>query len=776
MLLRVFTNHRALRDFIAGEYADDALLDKLLVIDEFEKRAMLYPNRQFIDDDQRDILLKKAAEFEGFELLKIEKDFLRFIKSSSSILKFFEELTKEQVTFEMIEVADTYAEYENHLNVLKILYERYTALLDSNGYVDGVNAPFLYKLNRSYLSTFEGIHLHFEGYLSLFEISLLETVSEVCETFVHINTSPFTTKMHRRFSGFELEPGRAYTLNLTDKQIVAAEPITPAYDIIPYASPTRLFQAALVKKIIYDFIHNEGIPAGKIAVILPDEGFVSMLSLYDDAGNYNYAMGEPFTQQLVYKKLQALFALREEASYENILRAERYGLNEEYVKDIWDKVIAFEEVISLLEKWADDVKDEQAKHTYLSHIHDLGKIRGEIEIYSLKEILHLFLNRLAQSSTDLAGGGQVTVLGALECRGVAFEGVIVCDFNEGFVPKENKKDLYLNSAVRYHAGLPTRGDRQNLQLDLYHNIFLRSKKAAVVYVENEENIPSPFIKQLGITRAPTRAGEEYAPLLYQRSEQTVLEEQVIEQEIDLTQKPLSATRLKDYLSCRRRFYYKYIERLREFEIPSFEHEGYVMGTMIHAALNNLYRQNDHYSDLSQLRHDLEVELKKEIKDDIVLQFEGDIWLKRLDAFCEAEMVRFDAGYRVSACEERLSATFDGITLEGVIDRIDRRDGKLSVIDYKSGSYANMREPEFEKTKDFQLLFYHILASALGDVEDAFYYDLKESKTVHERFIEEKKSFLSRRLAEYKQPRQRFDKTDDKGECRYCPYVIICGRE
>ena len=776
MRLRVFTNHRALRDFIAGSYAQSALLDKLLVIDEFEKRVQLFPGRQFIDDDQRDIILKEAAEFEGFELLKIERDFLRFIKSSSSLIKFFEELTKENVTFDDIELADTYAEYENHLKVLKILYERYNALLERYGYVDGVNAPKLFKLNTSYLEGFEAIHLHFEGYLSHYEVTLLEAVAMLCETFVHINTSRFTTKMHERFNGLVLEADRAYLLNLTKQAVVQADPLPGKYDVIPYAAPTRLYQAAIVKKILYDFIQNEGLEPDRIAVILPDEEFVSILSLYDYEGNYNYAMGESFTNQRAYKKIQALYAMREEASYENILRAERFGIKEAFLAEEWERVVPFKQVIGLLESWADDTRDEQARHTYLSHIHNLGKIQKEIEIYTLREIIHLFLNRLARSSTDLVGGGKVTVLGALECRGVAFDGVIVCDFNEGFVPKENKKDLYLNSAVRYHAGLPTRNDRQNLQLDLYHNIFSRSKKAAVIYVENEENIPSPFIKQLGIATSPERCGETYAPLLYQKGKTLLQPEATIEKDVDLTAGPLSATRLKDYLACRRRFYYKYVERLKDFEIPSFEHQGYVMGTMIHEALNNLYRVRDHYSDMDHLRHDLEVELKKQIRDDIMLQFEGDIWLKRLDAFCESEIRRFDAGYRVMACEERLSATFGGVTLEGVIDRIDRREGRLSVIDYKSGSYADLKQADFEKTKDFQLLFYHILASSLGDVDEAFYYDLKASVMVHERFIEEKKEFLTRRLGEYTLKTQRFDKTEEKGECLYCPYKTICGRE
>jgi RecB family exonuclease len=201
-----------------------------------------------------------------------------------------------------------------------------------------------------------------------------------------------------------------------------------------------------------------------------------------------------------------------------------------------------------------------------------------------------------------------------------------------------------------------------------------------------------------------------------------------------------------------------------------------MGTMLHAALNAVYRKQAAYADAATLQKELEQELKKEIKEDILLQFEGDIWLKRLEIFCIREIERFAQGYRVEACEVRMGAVYDGVTLEGVIDRIDVREGKYSVIDYKSGAYADMDKADFEKTKDFQLLFYHILASALGEVEAAFYYDLKTAKTVHEYAIVEKKEFLSMRLKEYRQPHQRFDKTDEVKECHYCLYKIICGRE
>lgn len=776
MRLRVFINHRAIREYIARYHEGDGLMDKLLSIDEFEKRAQLFESRVHVDDDQRDILLKEAAEFEGFSLLKIEKDFLTFIKSSPSILKFFEELAKESVTFEMIERADTYAEYENHLNVLKILHERYVSLLDEKGYVDGVNAPSLFRINRSYLATFEAIHLYFEGYLSRYEVKMLQEATQVCETYVHIATSPFTQKMHTRFDGFELAPNRRYVLNLTQKSIVSDEPLTFAYPVALHAAPTRLHQAAAVKKLLYDFVTLNRLEAKKIAVILPDEAFVSMLSLYDTEKNYNYAMGEPFTSQRVFRQLHALYELRQETSIENTLRVERLGLETSRYEKEWPQVLPFETVMSELALWADAISDEQARHLYLEKLHGMKKIKKELEIYSFKELMHLFLNRLQGVSVDLAGGGNITVMGALESRGVAFDGVIVCDFNEGFVPKENKKDLYLNSAVRHHAGLPTRGDRQNLQLDLYHNLFSKSIRSAVVYVEDEENLPSTFIKQLKLEATPRTLGDELIPLLYRKGVRKVVADERIEREIQLSETPLSATKLKDYLACKRRYFYKYIEKLRDFEIPQEGHENYVMGTILHEALNNLYRDTSSFTDREALKNSLEMEVKKLIKDDLLLQFEGDIWLKRLDVFCDAEIARFGQGYRVESCEERMSGSFEGIVLEGVIDRIDRREGRYSVIDYKSGSFPAITKPDYEKTKDFQLLFYHLLASVLGEVEEAFYYDLKTGRTVKELFIEEKKEFLRRRLAEYGQKRQNFTLTEEKSECLYCPYKIICGRE
>ena len=774
--LRVFVTHRAMRDYIAAHQSSDALLEKMLVIDDFEKRSQLFPGRRQIDEDQRNILLRKAADFEGFDLLKIERDFLRFIKSSSTILKFFEELAKESVAFEAIECADTYAEYENHLNVLKTLHARYQELLDGGGFVDGTNAPKIYRLNETYLKQIDEVHLYFEGYLSRYEVGLWERIAERVPTYLHLSTSTHTEKMHTRFSGLTLEANRNYILRLGEGAIAREEPAETDYDMNAYAVSSRLYQGAVVRRVIHDYVEKEGIAPERIAVILPDEAYVHTLALYDSEHNYNYAMGAPFTRQPLYRKLTALYDYRMEASHENTLRLQRLGIAPERYEALWNTTLDGEQIRQELVAWADEIEEEGARHGYLEQVHQMGKIFPELAAHTFGEIMHLFISRLAKLSTDLAGGGKVTVMGALESRGVRFDGVIVCDFNDGFVPKENLKDLYLNSAVRHHAGLPTRNDRQNLQLDLYHKLFSRAKKSTVIYVENEENIPSSFIKQLRLDPQTERAGEEYASLLYGVPESGVPGDAPIEGEFNLAERPLSATRLKDFITCKRRFYYKYIRNLREHEIPDDTVPSYLLGNLLHHALQEVYTTRAHYGDPAALKVDLEMALKRLIRDDIAVQFEGDIWLKRLEPFIAREVERFEQGFRIFSCEEEISLPFEGLTLEGRIDRIDERDGQLYVIDYKSGSFPKLGETEYEKIKDYQLVFYRILAGARGEVAEAAYYDLKEAALVGEPDSEAKLAMLRRRLEEYKAPYHRFDRTDEQKECTFCPYITLCGRE
>ncbi|MCW9068214.1 MAG: PD-(D/E)XK nuclease family protein, partial [Sulfurimonas sp.] len=134
-------------------------------------------------------------------------------------------------------------------------------------------------------------------------------------------------------------------------------------------------------------------------------------------------------------------------------------------------------------------------------------------------------------------------------------------------------------------------------------------------------------------------------------------------------------------------------------------------------------------------------------------------------------------WQVHRCEEKLECSFAGITLEGTIDRIDKRANEIFVLDYKTGKYPIYTEKNFTEATDFQLEFYYLLASGFGNVVGCGYYDLKESKIVEESFLKEKLAVLESNIKDLQRIEDvNFEKCEDVKNCLYCDYKIMCGRE
>ena len=118
-----------------------------------------------------------------------------------------------------------------------------------------------------------------------------------------------------------------------------------------------------------------------------------------------------------------------------------------------------------------------------------------------------------------------------------------------------------------------------------------------------------------------------------------------------------------------------------------------------------------------------------------------------------------------------------MTLEGQIDRIDKRANEIHVLDYKTGLYPIYTAKNFTEATDFQLEFYYLLAGGFGNVVGCGYYDLKESKIVYEAFLHEKLAVLESNIKDLLRIEDvNFEKCEDTKNCLFCDYKIMCGRE
>jgi len=383
---------------------------------------------------------------------------------------------------------------------------------------------------------------------------------------------------------------------------------------------------------------------------------------------------------------------------------------------------------------------------------------------------------LAKSIDDVRGG-KITVLEILETRGVNFKGVILVNFNEGLVPKQSKKDMFISSKIRHLSSLPTSSDRQNLQKFYYQNLILGAKEVFISYVDDEQNSKSRFLDELDFNYKAKQINPiDYQSILFDSKSLTAHKDsEDITIEYDFTKVELSASRMKCLLDCKRKYYYKYIRQLKEAKIPKDEITPQIIGNLLHEGLHKLYANKKSYHDEKELLLDLQRYLYEEADKNLVLKFNIDLWLKKFHDFARVEIDRFKAGYKVFEVEKQITINHKGLKLTGKIDRIDIKENSLYVLDYKSGKVPKTTKNSLENSTDFQLQFYYYLASSLSDVYGAYYYDLTNSTLVDDDFFEQKLTLLDDRLEELKKTSHSFNKTDDIKKCEYCPYKLICNR-
>lgn len=758
---------------------DTLFLPNFITMNEFLSKLCIVKDFKIIDDDTRVLLLLEASDFKKFSSLKIERNFFTFTKNSSYIFKFFEELSHELYDISKLNDFDIYGDFEEHISILQELYIRYEKLCKEKKILDKIFLPKLYTFNDSYLKNHKEISITVDGHLTNFEFELLEKCTQESAVNILFNTSRFNKKMQAKFLdlGIELEEGYTYKISLNSKSVLSKNKRLINKNIHCESLSESLLQIAFIKQKLYEFV-RKGYKAENIAVILPDEKIALKLKSFDDKSNFNFAMGESFKHTQMYAKLNASLQALDQKSKENYARLDRVG-DTLYVKllSIYHSDVSEVDVIGLLKEYAEEFSNKRELKIYAEELYSFKNVLFYMQGMSVKSLLSLFLQRLASRSLDDVRGGKVTVMGVLETRSVEFDAVIIVDFSDSNVPKKSDKDMFLNTHIREIANLPTMSDRENLQKHYYDLLISNSKEVAISYVNSNESSASRFLKQLGIEEKNEYNESAYAEILFESSPMKKEEEKEIRQSYSFKDKKISATRLKAFLTCKRKYYYKYIEHIYSHDIPKDMPKEYEIGNHVHSALATLYKKQNIYTSVEKLQKDLNKELEA-----VKGESELDAYLiamqkKRLEKFCSLEVSRFNEGWSVLSCEESFECKFAGATLIGNIDRIDKRENEIFVLDYKTGSYTLYNKNNFPDATDFQLEFYYLLSSGLGNNEGCAFYDLKESKIVNEAFLEEKLAVLESNIKDLLQLEEiNFEKCEDIKSCLYCEFATICGRD
>ena len=770
----IFPTSRAIRHELLSLDKSTIFLPNYITMSEFIERSCIVEGFKKIDSDTRVLLLLEASDFKEFDALEIERNFFTFTQNSSYIFGIFTELSGEKVELSSLEIADTYGDYEEHISILKALYGRYEQLCRERKIADPIFLPKWYEFNYEYIKRLGEIKLVVEGYLTAFEFEILEKCSEVAKLTVEISTTKFNEKVRQRLAsyGFLLESGYTYMLDFNTKTETSNQ------NIECYSFSEQVLQAAFIKKKVYEYIQN-GLKPEEVVVILPNESFASTLKLFDSETNFNFAMGESFKESEAYQQLNAVCEYIENPTVQNGARLQRYGSAFfEVLSPVYYASMGEIDFKALIQSYCDSLHVKAQRKIMEEELYSFGKLEPMYRELNLKSTLHLFMQRLSQRAIDDVRGGKITVMGVLESRYVDYKGVIIVDFNDSNVPKRSEKDLFLNSEIRAHANLPTQNDRENLQKHYYSLLISRADHVSISYVHSASSVPSRFLTQLGITAKEAEDELLYAQILHKMGKTKRKEgDEEIECEYDFSKVKLSATSLKTFLECRRRYYYRYIMHLEKHEIPQDFPTEFQIGLDLHEALKNVYLKEKRFKDKRELHSRILGELERISGSSSIEQYQLKLWNKKLSAFVENEIERFQEGIEVAECEKSLTCNFAGMELGGQIDRIDKEGESLYVLDYKSGKYPVYTARTLEKATDFQLEFYYLLASTTGKVSGCGYYDLNSGKIIPESLLQEKLELLQTRLREMQEQKSfSFSKTEDESRCKYCEFNYLCGRE
>ena len=780
--LLIFPTSRAIRDFITLQKGRNTLLPFILTIDEFFKKSILFNNMKYCEEEQRVLFLNEAIKDINISKLGISDNFTKFLKQSDYIYRFFLELASEKIEISDIQNVDTYDFYFEHLQILQTIQKNYIDILEKNSYVDRINLNKHYKINENFLKKFENIELYFEGYFTKVEFDIVEKISKIKNLNISFYSNIYNQKSLEVFKSLNLDIkiNHKYKIDLSNKMILEEKKILNDLAFVELKGfSSRLNQIAYIKSTIAKSVQN-GVNPENIALVLPDESFAISLQLFDDEKYFNYAMGKSIKNTNLYQVAYSIYSYLNEdeikhLEFLNFFKIDKIFIDKN-IKNLWNKKATKESFLIITDFIKSFEKNSELLEKFEELLYKLNIILFSTNHFILlKDVYKIFLQRLAKITLDDVNSGKITVLGLLETRAVNFETVIICDFNESFIPKISVKDKFLSTKLKQLSNLPTQFDRESLQKYYYKRLIGSSKNVFISYVNSDTNQISRFANELFNTHIKTDTNDNaYKHILYDNHKINHFDEEIIAK-IDLVSLRWSATSFRTYLQCKRKFYLQNILKINEHTI-SLKPKAYELGDIIHSILE------DYYKDFTEHNFEKIEELFNKYKSSnpfLILDLE--IWKKKLYAFYLYDKQRLE-NRQIIALEKTFDLEFEGIKIRGVIDRIDKYDDIYEVIDYKTSSTLSVDTlKNYEKTDDFQLEFYYLAMNELYKTSkiEAYYYDLNNTVLINEIALDKKLELLCEKFNEIKEISKNeisFSKCEDKSNCTYCAYSIICDRE
>ena len=306
------------------------------------------------------------------------------------------------------------------------------------------------------------------------------------------------------------------------------------------------------------------------------------------------------------------------------------------------------------------------------------------------------------------------IMGVLESRVLDFENVIITSMNEGKFPAGKSQNSFIPYDVKRELGLPTYKEKDAIYSYHFYHLLLRAKNIYLLYNTESEGLDagerSRFLTQLEIEKKPAHnlTSVIYNAHLPEKAYEpmTVPKTAAVTERLKeiATGKGFSPSALTGYLRNPIQFYYQRILRIRETDEVEESIALNTLGTIIHGALEELYKpfigkflSEENLAAMGALADDevmrqfVTVYKEGEIrKGRNLLAFE--VAKRNVHNFLKQEKQGLTDGdaIRIIALEQKYERILTDdrlpypVMISGNIDRIEERNGRIRITDYKTG--------------------------------------------------------------------------------------------
>jgi len=392
---------------------------------------------------------------------------------------------------------------------------------------------------------------------------------------------------------------------------------------------------------------------------------------------------------------------------------------------LWEGVQTFKDLSRCVEEFLDVLLNKSTLKNYplnlsvvkqlYNYIDELRNADYACEQFDTEELFKVFLHFLQNMKISFSGSPLkgLQVLGRLETRSLNFKNVIICDMNEGSMPRLKRYLPLIPREVMAQLNIDMFEAEEEIQRYHFMRLVRSSEKVHLIYNASSERERSRFIEALvWKEEQKNKCLGSYAEKKGYYETSTKEQEMIVKKTDDVlryltSQFNFSASSVNTYVACPMRFYYQYVLRLKEREDFLEEPEGADIGDFIHKLLEKAYSGflgtapnitvSFQKKILSMLQDEFKTSFEKKMKSDsfAVLQ----IMQHKMKKFMEYEMKRCTepGSQRVRSIvgleknfTDKIKCGKHSVTFTAYVDRIDELyDGSYLVLDYKTGSKTTL---------------------------------------------------------------------------------------